>query len=88
MKFYYTYMYGESDSWYDCESYELYDTFDKVCNELDKEITTWLSAVDEDETYTPPDRNQMLEQFGKRDRIYYYSYDMTTFLIKKMRVAE
>ena len=88
MKFYYTYTFGEIDTPYDCESFELYDTLDKVCDQLDHEIKAWIGVVDDDKVYSPPDRKRIVEKLERNNFIKYWEFDVTVFMIKKMRVAE
>ena len=89
MKFYYTYACGKGDGPYDYWAYNIYDTFDKVCDALDIEITNWLSVNHEGETYTPPDRNAKLKELKAYYwSVQYYKFESQTFIIKRLHLAE
>lgn len=92
MKIYYTYSFGDSHLDNEIESYDLYESFDKVCDELDREILNYLYNISEDDDvdFVKPNREEKLKGLDEEDYIHYYEVyqDGVAFRIKKMRVAD
>lgn len=73
-----------NELWDDKSPYELYDTFDEACYELDRKIMDIIDVYNttqatEEIVFEPPDKDE-LSDFEKE--IVYYSFDNGAFVFK------
>lgn len=90
--FYSIHAFDEDDMDNDSGYFDLYSTFDKACDAMDKKILEMLKEYDRvvisDFVFDPPDREELKKEIEKNNWVRYYRILFKKFTICKATVVE